>query len=296
MESVGGVRVSRRKFIAAGLAAIAAAVGIKKLTSEDNPPKPPMGIKEINVEGVQVLKSGDQGPNIIFLHNAGQVPLGMTEHILNLSEAGQVIAPNIFDLIRVLQLRGNKNPGFADIANEISRLDLLDRRKKTGLVSTSFGASVAWEYTAQHPNDVEWNVAGSPTGWPLKRSLVGWMAAFTREFLLPSNPRIPSHLKKRDPGSGLMQKRAREDFASVWQGLKLTMDADQRAVMRTIKTPADLLWGKTDHYIPPWTQQMVKDVFPTNGRLIIASEYNHLWLAVEPEKLTEPAIQRARKT
>lgn len=139
-------------------------------------------------------------------------------------------------------------------------------------------------------------MAGSPTGWPLKRSLVEWMAAFVREFILPANPSIPKHLKNRDPGSGMMQKRAIEHLESVWHGLKLTMEADQRETMRTIKSPVDLLWGRADRYVPPWTNEMVADVFPTNGRLTIVSEYNHLWLAVEPEKLTTPAVERAKAT
>lgn len=143
MEGFSGIRISRRKLgVATGVAA-AAAVAINQLRSSGPEPPPPPGIKALEVNGVQVLKSGKEGPNIIFLHNAGQVPLGMTEHILNLSEAGQVTAPNIFDLIRALQLRGNKQPSFADIANEISRLDLLDKRERIGLVTSSFGASVA---------------------------------------------------------------------------------------------------------------------------------------------------------
>lgn len=253
-------------------------------------------VEVAEIDKIQVLKAGKKGPNIIFLHNAGQVPLGMTEHILNLSEVGQVIAPNIFDLIRSLQLRGNGNPTFADIANEIFRLGLLDKKHKTGLVTNSFGSSVGWEYNAQHPQEVEWNVAGSPTGWPLKRSLIEWMAAFVREFKLPPNPKIPENLRKRDPGSGLMVKRFREDPKSVVHGLKLAMNADEREAMKSIKTPVDLFWGRADKYIPPWTKEMVLEVFPINGRLEIVSEYNHLWFAVEPEKLTNPAVVRAKAT
>lgn len=151
MENPPEIRMSRRTFFTAasiGAGVVLGGGAYKKLTSWGETPKPPQGIEALDIDGVHVLKSGKEGPNIIFLHNAGQVPLGMTEHIKNLSEAGQVIAPNIFDLIRSLQLRGNKNPSFADVANEIYRLDLLDKRQQTGLVSTSFGASVAWEYTA----------------------------------------------------------------------------------------------------------------------------------------------------
>ncbi len=269
-------------------------MGIKKLTSEGSLPEtPPPGVEVAKINGIQVLKSGDKGPNIIFLHNAGQVPLGMTEHIRNLAEAGQVVAPNIFDLIRSLQLRGNENPSFADIANEISRLDILDKKEKTGLVSSSFGGSVAWEYTLQHPQEVEWNVAGSPTGWPLKRSLVEWMVAFVREFILPPRVPIPEDLRKRDPGSGLMVKRFREDPESVVQGLKITMAADQREQMKNITQPVDLLWGRTDNYIPVWTGEKMLELMP-NSRLLIVSEYNHLWIAVEPEKLTTPATDRIK--
>lgn len=295
--STGEVGLTRKNLLKTGAAAVAAgaaALGIKKLTSES--PPLPAGVERVIADGVEVLKSGNEGPNIIFLHNAGQVPEGMTEHMLNLSEVGQVVAPNIFDLIRSLQLKGNKHPSFADIANEFSRLDLLDKKQKTGIVSSSFGSSVAWEYTAQNPDEVEWNVAGSPTGWPLKRSLVEWMGAFAREFFLPQKVPIPENTKKRDPGSGMMVKRFLQHPKSVLQGLKLTMNAEQKETMQTIKSPVDLLWGRTDQYIPPWTNKMVADVFPTNGRLTIASEYNHLWLAVEPDLLTNPALARAKAT
>lgn len=295
MENPLEITVSRRTALKVG-AGLFVVVRNKLSSGGENPVTPPQGIKALDINGVQILKSGKEGPNIIFLHNAGQVPLGMTEHILNLSEAGQVIAPNIFDLIRSLQLQGNENPTFADIAHEIYRLDILDKKQKTGLVTNSFGGSVGWEYNAQHPQEVEWNVAGSPTGWPLKRSLIEWMVAFVREFILPPNPKIPQNLRKRDPGSGLMVRRFRENPRSVVHGLKLAMNADEREAMKTIKTPVDLLWGRADKYIPPWTQEMILSVFPTNGSLGIVSAYNHLWLAVEPEKLTDPAVVRAKAT
>ncbi|MBI2334496.1 alpha/beta hydrolase [Candidatus Daviesbacteria bacterium] len=252
-----------------------------------------LGVEVSKVGGVEIVSAGKEGPNIIFLHNAGQVPEGMTEHIGNLAEAGQVqvVAPNIFDIIRSLQLKGNANPSFADIAYEIFHLDILNKKEKTGIVSSSFGGSVAWEYTLQHPQEVEWNVAGSPTGWPLKRSLVEWMGAFVREFLLPPRVPIPEDLRKRDPGSGLMVKRSIADLRSVLHGLKITMAVDQREQMQDINQPVDLLWGRDDRYIPSWTGEKMLGLFP-NARLTIVSEYNHLWMAVEPEKLTGPAIQR----
>ncbi len=305
MEITGGDggrrRFTRRRgAIAVGSVGLAAAAAVfaNISSSRENPVKPdpfalPEGVESTQVNGVEVLRSGKEGPNILFLHNGGQVPIGMTEHIKNLSEVGQVIAPNIFDLVRSLQLRGNGQPSFADIANEISRLDVIDKKQKTGIVSSSMGGSVAWEYTLQNTDSVEWNVAGSPTGWPLKRSLVGWMAAFVREFVLPPNPKIPQHLKDRDPGSGRMEKRAKEDLGSAWHTLMLTTKANQIEQLKAIQTPVDLLWGESDQYVPLWSgREMAKMI--SNSRLDIVSPYNHLWMAVEPEQLTNPAIARAR--
>lgn len=295
--SSNGTGVTRRRLLeGAGVAAVAIATHRSKPEGE-KPVTLPAGIKALDINGIQVLQSGTEGPNIIFLHNAGQVPLGMTEHICNLAEVGQVVAPNIFDLIRSLQLRGNPNPGFADIANEISRLDILDRKQKTGIVSSSMGASVAWEYSAQHPKDVVWNVAGSPTGWPLNRSMGEWMVAFVREFVLPPKVPIPKDLQTKNPGLKFWGKRVVQDPGSVWHGLKLTMKADEREAMKTINTPVELLWGETDEYIPYWSGAKMKaDIFPTNGRLDVVSKFNHIWPAVEPGKLTNPAVVRARVT
>lgn len=268
---------------------------IYNLDMESSEGKLPEGIAELKINGIQVLISGKDGPNLLFFHNAGQVPAGMTEHILNLAPYGRVIAPNIFDVIRYLQLHGNPHPSFADVANELSNWDIIDKKQPTGNISSSFGASVAWEYSAQNPQEVAWNVAGSPTGYPLKRSLIGWMGAFVREFMLPPAVPMPESLKKRNPGSGRMVKRFFQHPKSVIQGLRLTINPDQRETMRTIKSPVDLLWGRTDRYIPPWSEQMVADVFPTNARLSYVSPYNHLWM-VEAEKLTNPAVERAKVT
>lgn len=298
MEGTSGGGITRRRLVesAIGVAAVTLATH-RSQPKKENPVTLPAGIKALDINGVQVLKSGDKGPNVIFLHNAGQVPLGMTEHIRNLSEVGQVVAPNIFDLIRVLQLRGNPNPGFADIANEISRLDILDKKQKTGLVSSSMGGSVAWEYSAQNPKDVIWNVAGSPTGWPLNRSTGEWMVAFVREFVLPPKVPIPKDLQAKNPGLKFWGKRVGQDPGSVLHGLKLTMKADEREAMRTINTPVDLLWGETDKYIPYWSGEKMKaDMFPTNSRLEVVSKYSHVWMAVQPEKLTDPAVERVKTT
>lgn len=296
----GGSRFSRKRLIlggaVVGAAAAAAIEGFKKIT-ESKPAKLPEGIEELRINGIQVLVSGKEGgPNLLFFHNAGQVPEGMTEHILNLAPHGRVIAPNSFDAIRYLQLNGNPNPSFADVANVISNLGVIDKKQKTGVVSSSFGSSFAWEYSVQNPEEVAWNVAGSPTGWPLKRSLIGWMGAFAREFIAPPEVPIPDKLKKRDPGLKFWGKRLLQHPSSLWHGLKLTMNADQKETMEKINTPVDLLWGRTDKYIPPWSTDMVADAFPTNARvnLTYVSPYNHLWMAVQPEQLTDPAVNRAR--
>ncbi len=269
--------------------------GIKRLKPESVSSKLPEGVEELKVNGVQVLVSGKDGPKLLFLHNAGQVPEGMTEHILQLAPYGQVIAPNIFDLTRAAQRRGITKPSFADLANEISALNLINKGDETGLVTSSMGSAVGWEYTIQNPEDVKWIVAGSAIGWPLKRSLTEWVMAFRKEFLQPPNVPIPDELKKRDPGSGMMMKRFLRHPSSVLKTLKLTTDADQREQLQAISQPVNLIWGKDDNYVPVWAgQAMARSM--VNSRLELTSKFNHLWVAVEPEKLTKPAIDRIQST
>lgn len=250
-----------------------------------------LGVEVNKINGVEIVSAGKEGPNIIFLHPAGQPPLGMIEHIGQLGEVGQVIAPNIFDLIAVLQHRGIKNPGFADIVNEFMSLDILDKGQKTGLVAASIGGQFAWEYTAQKPQEVEFITAGSPTGWPFKRALSEWIMEFVKEFVWEASTQVPAELKKKDPGAGLFIRQVRKDPVSVWHGLKLAMNADSRQVMEGIQQPVDLLWGRKDNYIPLWTGEKMATLM-INGRLQVVSGYNHMWVNLEPGKLTGPAIQR----
>lgn len=254
---------------------------------------PESGVEVASIKGIEIVKAGQEGPNIIFIHPAGQPPLGMEEPIRMLAEAGIVFAPNIFDLIASLQRRGNKNPGFADVVNEFTRLDLLNKREKTGIVGASIGGSFAWEYTVQKPQEVEFITVGSPTGWPFKRSLMGWMAEFMKEFIWEAYTQIPGELRKKDAGPGLFIKQARKDLGSVLHGLKLAMTADDREQMADIKQPVDLLWGARDNYVPVWTGHKMAQLM-VNSRLAVVSEYNHLWVNLEPAKLVNPAIQRAR--
>lgn len=217
----------------------------------------------------------------------------MTEHIGLLAQAGKVIAPNIFDLIRSLQVRGNAKPSFADIFNEFYSLDLLDKKQRTGIAASSFGSSVAWVYGADKPKEIDWIVAGSPTGYPLKRSLTEWMAAAAREFVLPPKNKVPRHLKQRDPGPGHFIKRLIQHPPSVIRGFQLSIEADQREEMKNVEADVHLLWGRTDELMPVSSgMEMLKLI--SNSRLDIVSDYNHIWMAVEPEKLTNPAVAKAK--
>lgn len=250
-----------------------------------------LGVEVSKFSGVEIVSAGKEGSNIILLHPAGQPPLGMKEHVQQLAEVGRVVAPNIFDLIAVLQRRGIQNPSFADIVNEFMGLDILDKRKRTGLVAASIGGQFAWEYTAQKPQEVEFITAGSPTGWPFKRSLSEWIVEFVKEFVWEASTQVPAELKKKDPGAGLFIRQFLKDPASVWHGLKLAMNADSRQEMAGIQQPVDLLWGRKDNYIPFWAGQKMAGLM-VNSRLQVVSEHNHMWVNLEPQKLTGPAIQR----
>lgn len=242
---------------------------------------------------VQVLRGkGDlEGPNIIYLHPAGQPPAGTTEYILNLAQAGQVFAPNMFDLISALQHRGVKNPSFADIVNEFSDLDLLNKRGRTGLVATSFGASFAWEYTVQKPQEVDWIVAASATGWPLNRSLHRWAYEFIKMMAIHQF-NVPKEVKKKDPGGEQFLNQIKKEWKGVWQGLRLAMNADDRQLLPDIQIPVDLLWAEQDTMIPVWSGREMEKVLP-NARLEIVSQHHHMWYTYEPEKVTNRAVQRA---
>lgn len=294
MEGIGP-RITRRRAVGAGIIAAAGVAGVtatKTLTYQNPEFMIPPGVENLAVEGIQVVKAGKEGPNIVFLHNSAQVPLGMAEHIDILSKVGQVFAPNLFDLYRSLYIGGNKNPSFADLVNEFSRLGILKVGEKAGFVSSSLGSSFTWEYAGQHLQDVSWVVAGSPTGWPLNRSRTEWIWAFTREFLLPAKKLMPEEVKRKDPGLGMFFKRFRQHPQSVVGLSRITKDIDQKQQMSQITQPVDLLVGETDQYIPRWAVEEMKKLM-INSRIITASEYNHTWM-IQAKELTDPAVERVR--
>lgn len=242
---------------------------------------------------VQFLRAGTEGPNILFLHPAGQPPLGMTEVIKQLAEVGQVIAPNMFDLISSLRQRGVKNPTFADIVNEFSSFNLINKRERTGIVAASMGGSFAWEYATRNKQEVDWIVGASVTGWPFKRALTEWAFEFAKEFIWEAKTQVPKELQKKDAGPGLFLRQFRKSPLGILHGLSITMNDDSRQQMADIQQPVDLLWGRKDNYVPLWTGEKMAELM-VNSRLEVVSEYNHLWVNLEPNKLTSPAIQRVK--
>lgn len=245
------------------------------------------------INGVGVVRMGHEGPNILFLHPAGQLPLGMKEHLQQLAEVGQVYAPNIYDLIASSMSRGNKRPTFSDVVNEFTKLNLVNTKGRLGIVAASIGGSFAWEYVTQNPKEVDWIVAGSPTGWPLRRGLLGWIGIFAQEMILEAHKQGSPKQRQKDPGTKLFLGQLKKHPPSVIHGLRLAMNADAREQMPNIQLPVDLLWGRKDKFIPIWSGQKMTALMP-NARLEIVSEYNHLWYGLQPEKLTGPALERVR--
>lgn len=242
------------------------------------------------VNGIQVIKAGGEGPNILFLHDAGQPVAGMIRHIRQLAEAGQVVAPNYFDATGKT-IREGKKPSYEDLVYELDRMSLMDKSKPTGIVGVSMGAALGWEYAAQNLQEVAWIVAGSPLGWPLHRSLFGWLKEFA--ILTHKINQIPAEQKKLDPGITELFKQFKKDPRGVLGGLKLATTTDSRAQMASISAPVDLLWGKNDNYTPYWMGENMRNIM-LNARLAVVSEYPHYWYQFEPQKLTIPAIQRIR--
>lgn len=245
-----------------------------------------LGVEVSKFSGVEIVSAGKEGPNVIFLHPAGQPPLGMREHIEQLALGGRVFAPNIFDLIAVLQRRGIKNPSFADIVNEFRGLYILDKRQGTGLVAASFGGSFAWRYAAENPKEVDWVIAGSPTGWPLRRSLGGWMIEFIK--MMNNFSQAPAELKKRDAEPGLFIKQTINNPRAVFWGLIMAAKANDREILGSVAAPVELLWGRQDSYIPVESGDRMQMAL-RRASFNIVSEYGHLWFNLEPEKLTAPA-------
>lgn len=246
-------------------------------------------IEITEVNGIQIVRAGKEGPNILFLHDSGQPPAGMKRQISQLAEGGKVIAPNLFDIASVLRSKGIM-PSFEDMVYKFDQLDLVDRRHKTGIVAVSLGAGFAWEYAAQKPQEVDWITAGSPLGWPLHRSLFEWLTEFIRVSIQTS--RIPSEIRNRDEGTTLIKKQLRKDPRGVLDVFRLAMNMDSREQMRNSQSPVDLLWGRNDHFTPFWSGKKIKGLLP-NARLEEVSDYYHYWYQFEPKKLTDPATQRA---
>ena len=245
-------------------------------------------IQEVN--GIQIVKAGGEGPNILFLHDSGQPPAGMKRQILQLAEVGKVVAPNLFDIAGTLA-RKHIHPTYEDMVWEFNQLELLSSRDKTGIVAVSLGAGFGWEYAAQKPQEVEWITTGSALGYPLHRSLLGWLAEFTRVSV--QTARIPKEIRSRDEGIRLIKQQFKKDPRGVLETFRLAMHTDSTEQLKSLQSPVELLWGRNDHYTPIWSAQKMKGLLP-NARLEEVSDYYHYWYQFEPEKLTGPAIERAR--
>lgn len=244
-------------------------------------------IETRRISGIQVVCAGQEGPNIIFLHPAGQPPLGMKEHIEQLAPYGRVVAPNLFDLVASCIRRGIKKPTFDDLGHEFSRLEVTSQDARTGLVAASFGGSFAWRYAAENPQAVDWVVAGSPTGWPLGRSRRGWIIEFIK--MMHNFTQAPAELRKRDAGSKLFIRQAVRNPRAVFQGLVMAAKANDREVLGAVGAPVELLWGRKDTFIPVEAGRKMK-LLLHHASFKEVSEYGHLWFCLEPEKLTAPAI------
>lgn len=242
------------------------------------------------VNGIQIVKAGTEGPNILFLHDSGQPPAGMTRQILQLAEVGQVYAPNLFDIAGLLT-RKNIRPDYEDMVYEFNQLKLLNRRYKTGIVGVSLGAAFGWEYAAQRPQEIEWITTGSALGWPLRRSLADWLVEFVRVSV--QTARIPEEIRSRDAGTKLIKQQFRKDPRSVLEGFRLAMNSDSREQLKVLQSPVDLLWGRNDRFTPIWSGEKMKATL-AHARLGEVSDYYHYWYQFEPEKLTGPAVEKAK--
>lgn len=243
------------------------------------------------VSGVQIVKAGTEGPNILFLHDSGQPPAGMKRHLRQLAEAGKVIAPNLFDLASNLRHKGIA-PSLEDIVYELDQLDLIDRQQRTGIVAVSVGAGFAWEYAAQKPKKVDWIITGSPLGYPLHRSLFSWLVEFIRVSRQTST--IPEELNT-DEGLVELKRNFKKDPRAVLDIWKMAINMDCQEQLKTIKSPVDLLWGENDNFTPIWSGEKMSTLLP-QARLEVVSKYYHYWYQFEPRKLINPAIQQAKTT
>lgn len=239
------------------------------------------------INGIQIVCAGQEGPNVIFLHPAGQPPLGMREHIEQLAPYGRVIAPNIYDLVASCVQKGIKKPTFDDLGHEFSRLEIFSQNARTGLVAASFGGSFAWRYAAEHRQEVDWVVAGSPTGWPLRRSLEGWFIEFIK--MMGNFYQAPAELKMRDAGPRFFIKQTIKNRGAVYRGLVMAAQANDTEVLGAVGAPVELLWGRKDTFIPAEGGHRMQLLLQCASFKEV-SEYGHLWFCLEPEKLTAPAI------
>lgn len=246
-------------------------------------------IEQAEIQGVQVAKAGTEGPVIVYLHHAGQPPLGNANHILPLSQEGQVFAPNMYDLLAKSRRKGVKNPSFADMAYEFNNLDLLPQRARRHLVAVSWGGSFAWQDAADHNQQIASITAASPTGWPIKRPLLGWVGMLVIDTLQKVFM-VPKGLKKGDAGLDLFKKQiTRSGLGTVWYGLTIIRQADASDLLPQIEAPVELLWSKGDHYVPVSGGENMIRALP-NARLNVVSKLNHGWFFFEPAKFINSAI------
>ena len=211
-----------------------------------------------------------------------------------MGEEGEVWAPSLFDLIASCQHRGIKSPTIGDMVNEFSSLELMNRNKKTGLVTDSWGADFGWEYAARNRREVEWMVAASPTGWPLGRSLTDWIPEFIR--MMYDASRTPQEIQKNDAGTDPLMQQFRKDKASVLHGiLNLAANSDSRDVFPRVETSVVMLRGVKDRYIPLYSTQRIAASLSHAG-VAIVSPHGHLWPGFDREQLIRPVVQLARST
>lgn len=232
--------------------------------------------------GIHFYEEGE-GADVLLLHSAGQVPLGLEERTAKIGKYAHVVTPNIYDMTKKV-----KRLDYASVADILDNFIESNNLHKPILIGCSFGGALALSYAAHYKNKVKKIIACDPIGWPLNRSFFDWLKQFIIMHQITN--RLPAYMKRRNPGILYATREAIANPIGVFRGLQLAIRAEVKQELPLVDTPVHLMWGSDDNYVTTSIGRSMADMLP-NATFEIMPNPSHFWYNLEPELLIDYVIK-----
>lgn len=172
------------------------------------------------------------------------------------------------------------------------------------LVGNSLGGEIAWYHAAKFPEKIRKLILLDPAGYPFTKGKP-WIFTLARTPIL--NSIIRNFTPKSIVENNLHQVYYDESKVNpelVDRYYKMTLrtgnrDAfieraktdliDQTALLKTIKSPTLIIWGKEDIWISPSNGDSFQADIP-NAKLIVMDEVGHVPMEEQPSESLQPVL------